>query len=1134
MNGGTNPNGTGGNPENPDNGTGREKVSQFFSNTLTKREGESVGDPLTYLTKTEAETLENAVRRMKSDPDGEMALLASTTMWTDEQVKMAKVLGSNLFAEGQKSGDMTAYNAFRKVEREHATAIARALRAYGQDPDTELSAESVARMAERFFSLVEDGAVPEVGTMTPEQIETAKKQVTETTSELAQLEAREKESRDSGMSEEEAWEKVKEDYLNAAQRLVAQRNVGMLIDNLAGKNKALRKGAENVTTALRRFLASESPDYIKRYVYANAAGISSDLKYKGSFTLDKGAKWISSMQKLCQLFGSSTTLRNLEGNTGAGAIAFLSNNGAKVAADQLIGLFSGNRTASFEKGVFSKGNWGESWKAVRRSILEISANMDMGGKYTTTGTSAFNPYNSVDRLFNRANQILSYALNTSDAGFVGMAQASAADAALRGSKRSGGKMTEETAQKIGRNEAEYQTFKNDTAVQKGLEAARNFLDLLGVGGKVQRKKGVPVGRSGGFGLGTAVAPYIQVPVNIALKGVEYSPIGAVKGMADAGKAIKAAKNSKPDTKAGQEAMILQNKAAGEIGRGITGTALVMLLAHLMKKAKEEDKEWFRDWNLESDPNVRAQNKAEGKSGQQINMTRFRQLVRGEDFSGKWDNGDELVNISSIEPLNQYIGIASMLADDDGQYSAADYLTALYTSTRDSIEDISAISSINQFADTFKYNKVYRTTIEEDEEGNQIENREADTLATAAQATGAMLGNAASGFIPAPVRHAAQFGDEYQRETRGEKAMQTAWNQVLSSIPGARETLPVKTDNFGRKMTQGDRSTRFKNTYGPNKHTQLDQSDVSREMEAIRDATDQVLLPDRMGPSSIKIGSKTVYPTVRERNEWGDENGSNTERAMQLAMRNPVYRNADYKTRAEMVKEYEKYIRDGMKEDYAREHGIEFESKYEAARSMDNPISYLTSKKQFSLAEKGGDWDVVDTLIGPLENMTAADQERSREREGDRSMWSFFDFLTTNPEGYKASSAQAVHDYKEGAKARAAARGVQSAGSKDRLQEIKSGLVSGKYSSADADAFFSKQQSDGDWELSKGYYAIYAAARAAGATPLEAIAAIEGADRDGNGTLDEYGYRKKAKYEVSRAVKGGGFDMSEFDRVYNKK
>jgi hypothetical protein len=355
---------------------------------------------------------------------------------------------------------------------------------------------------------------------------------------------------------------------------------------------------------------------------------------------------------------------------------------------------------------------------------------------------------------------------------------------------------------------------------------------------------------------------------------------------------------------------------------------------------------------------------------------------------------------------------------------------------------------------------------------------------------------------------------------------------MSAIPGLREHLPVKTDSWGRELKAGDAATRALTTYGAFRYTEVNQSEASREAERLRNETGGVLTPARNAPSSEKFGSEKVKLSAEERKDWKDQYGQDLDAAVSLLLRNPVYQNADDTAKAEMWSNIEPYVKDGVKAEFADSHDLSYNSKYEDIREMDNPVSYLTSKKAFSIYEDSGNWDAVDSLIGPLSRMTESDAEKSREKSGDRTMWNYFDFLTENPEGYKADSAAAVHAYKEGASQRAKDRGVQAASSIDRIAEMYDGLRSGRYSDDDVKAFMSKQQSDGDWEATKGRYAIFAAAISAGAPVLEALEAAMNADTDGSGSLDEYGFKKKAKYEVSGAIKRGGYDMNEFQRIYN--
>jgi hypothetical protein len=1134
-------------------GTGRRKVSQFFSNTLTGREGADVRSPLTYLTKTEADTLQNAMTRLNMDGEAEFATMMSSTMWSDEQVKMGKIIGQNLLDEARTTGDWKAYDAWRKVEREHATAIARALRAYGRDPDAEMNAEGIAKMAANYFSMLRDDirAAQESGgrlaqdiDVDLETIDAAQAAVTNATNILGEIEAEEANLRNQGFSDEEIFDRVKDRYLDIAQEIIAKQNGGFILDDITGKNADVRDGVEEATTILRNLLATESPEYIRNYVKAVIGGITTDVRYMGRPTAAQRAKQVSSIQKLCQLFALGTTKRNLLGNATFGLFDWASNNTAGALADSVISLFTGQRTRGLETGIFGGRNYKNGFEAARRSALEIAANLDMkdDGKYIS-GTSAFSKYDVGGRFLAKANQLLGYALNTTDAAFVGFNEQSASDAALRANDRRGGAMTEETAQKIGENEAEYRTFKNTTATQKAVEAIRNVLDLIGWGGEVTHFQGtnIPNGRKGGFGLGTYIAPYIGVPVNLGLKIAEYSPFNVAKGAVEAGQAIKGARNAGGNAQALQDAMVLQNKASGDIGRGLFGTAVVLLLKSLMKQAREEGTEWFKDWNLEKDSAIKAQNNAEGKSGQQINRSMLQRILNGEP-AGKWENGDDLVNMSAIEPMNQTLALASLLADDEHASSFGDYLKALGTATVDSLQDLPAIASLTQIADTINYNREYDTTYEENEDGELVENREVNWGRTLGNAGLATIGKSASGFIPAPVRHAASIQDEYQRDTRGDNAAETAWNQVVNSIPTfevggrtfGRGSLPVKMDAFGNPVTQGDKETRKKNAFNALKYTQVNQTPESEEINRLYEETGKSFMQSSSAPRTVTYGSgdkkRTVELTADEGRSFVQEKNKNFEKNVSSLMSETIYPDVDRSLQTGLMGEVEKYTKDAAKAKLANEKGVEFKSRYEGVSDLDDPIGYIGINKGFNLADSAGKYDVVDMLVPEIQGMSQADRNYLRDKNS--TAMSYYDFLTPNRHGEKASSAEVVHDYKVAAKENADNRGVQSASGADKFKAIYDGYYDGKYSDEDVAAFMTKQQSDGDYDATKGRVAVFLAALASGKNTNQALQLAKSADIDNDGTINEKTVYIKGKKEATKTLKQGDLDKNGWD-VFNE-
>ena len=981
-----------------------------------------------------------------------------------------------------------------------------------------MTADGIAQMAANYLAMLKDDvrAAQESGRKSAqkidvdlETIDAAQQAVTKATNALGNIEAEETSLREQGYSDEQIWERTKDSYLDIAQDIIARQYGGFLLDDVTGKNADVRDGVQDATTMLRNLLATESPEYIKNYTKAVIGGIATDVRYMGHTTMAQRAQQVSSIQKMCQLFGLGTIKRNLIGNTTFGVFDWASNNTAGWVVDGFLSLLTGERTRGFETGLLGAKNYKNGFEAARRSALEIAANLDMqgDGKYIS-GTSAFSKYDIGGRFAAKTNQLLSYALNTTDAAFVGFNEQSASDAALRANR--GGAMTEETAQKIGENEAKFRTFKNTTGTQKVLEAVRAGFDLIGWGGEITHFQGtnIPSGRKNGFGLGTAIVPYIGVPVNLGLKVAEYSPIGAAKGLWDAAQAVKGVKNAGTNQQAMQDALVMQNQASGEIGRGVFGTGVVLMLKALMKQAKDEGKEWFKDWNLEKNSAVKSQNKAEGKSGQQVNRSMLLRILNGQP-AGEWKNDDELVNMSPVEPLNQTLALASLLADDEHSSGIGDYLKALGTATLDSLEDLPAISSLTQISDTFNYNKVYDTTYEEDANGDLVENREVNWGKTAGNAALATLGNAASGFIPAPARHIAQVQDEYQRDTKGNNAVETAWNQVVNSTPTVkvggktiikgRQSLPIKTDAFGNPISNGDEETRRKNAYGALKYTQINQTPVSKEVNRLYEETGDSIMPSASGPRTITYGSgkdkRTVELSADESRQIKDEKGKDFEKRFKDLMWDPkIYNQVGEDTHVAMGKELQKMENDAVKAEVAKKNGIEFDSKYEDVRALDDPTKYIGLRTGFTAENKENNFDAVDALVKAAGDLSQKDRDYLRDHTNEfGKLWDMQNAGVGSKE---------VDWYDTNLKERTNAAGKQNANGYDIFQTVVDGVKSGNLTEKDADAFMNRKKSDGSYYAAKGRHSVYQGMRNNGYSPEEALTTWDKIDANHDGTLSK--------------------------------
>ena len=102
--------------------------------------------------------------------------------------------------------------------------------------------------------------------------------------------------------------------------------------------------------------------------------------------------------------------------------------------------------------------------------------------------------------------------------------------------------------------------------------------------------------------------------------------------------------------------------------------------------------------------------------------------------------------------------------------------------------------------------------------------------TVASTAGGIVG----GFIPAPLRHAASVTDESERDTSGNNQAERALNQIKSGIPGLRQTLPVKTDNYGNPEYQWwtaihpDQSERYQQGSGEASGSNRRKTDARKE------------------------------------------------------------------------------------------------------------------------------------------------------------------------------------------------------------------------------------------------------------------------------------------------------------------
>lgn len=580
------------------------------------------------------------------------------------------------------------------------------------------------------------------------------------------------------------------------------------LNGITGRQSAmLRKAAESA-------LGSMDFGQLKQFAYESSAALSTDAQ-----SANMGQK-LKTVQVLNMLSNPKTAAKNIAGNTTFYALDAMSMRGAAVL-DMALSKLTGTRSVAFEKSAMSSESRAAIMKAIRMSAAEITLDVDMGasGRYEQTGNRTFKASgNIIDRVLSACERNMGYLMTTSDEAYKGAARST-----QRGTQEliESGKIQnapKDYAAEQADALAKYRTFQNDSRTADAIQDVHDILNMLaGVGDSGRKTKRGHTIHS--FGAGDIIAPFTRVAGNLASVGLDYSPVNAVKGTVEIVEAVAdAARNGGNPVK--------QAKAVSDFARGMTGTAIAygfMQLAKmgLLKRADDED-----------DKDVAALNKSEGLTGAQINITAAKRWMDGDE-TGMWRDGDTLVDLSNLEPLNFMVSLGAEMADNGNDGFLSTFVDPQsYTDTADSFvkaaADLPVMQTIgNLRKDILVYKKDWKEALPE-----------AVGKTVISSITPNMLASIAKGI------------DDKQRNVYAGDGTKDVLIDILKSrIPKVRETLPTTVNTLGEeKDNPGSLSKRLTNAIinpiGVNKYTQ---SEVSQEMERVRGAT----------------GETSFYPTTRK-------------------------------------------------------------------------------------------------------------------------------------------------------------------------------------------------------------------------------------------------------------------------------
>lgn len=879
--------------------SGGKKRSQTEAHTLQTIDErldtpEAEREELYYTPKSESESLHEAAERIREDMPGARAELAAKDMWSGSDHDTAMGILGALNREAAQTGNYDDFRAWRRTIQEHGTDTARALQSLAKYTRTGTGAMMDA------VDIIDSSNISG-----------------ELKSALTAEVGRYSEEYDAARAKAENGNLA--DMADLIERMARRRNTWTF-----GKNRYSK---------IVRELASDkaNAEWLADYAYRQISAIASDAAVKVPFS-----QKVKSAQTTAQLTSIGTFLRNIGGNVTFGVQDTLAQNGVALAIDRLISQATGKRTVGADKSWFSSEARKGARDAMQKSILEVAGDIDMNGNENRYGMTSSRSWrmsgNAAERFMSRWQQLLGYSLTTSDRFSRGAIEAEI----TRGLDALGNSgLTAEEKAAIAQQTADYRLFQNHGEAYKASKAIHDFFNVAGFGGT---RNGAT--RQGGFGLGDVVNPYPGVPANLGVKALEYSPANVIKGGAEIIKVLKDTKNGKLDA-------AKQHQAVMDVSRGVTGTAMVALMAALFKAG------FIRNSDDEDDLDAKARNAERGLSGVQINVDAALDWLSGKP-KREWREGDTLVSVDWMEPLNAFMAIGSLIANDTdadlGSY-AMDYAEGAFQA----LMDIPVMSNLKSLDDTIRYS-------------NSDNWSEALGEGLAEYGT-----NTATGFIPAPFRQIAKALDPYYRDTSADTAGEKALNKVKNAIPGLRETLDPKLGATGelKKYNEGGLQHMLNSLFLPGSISTLGGSETDTELEKLYKATGmENIYQDRKAPKSVSLDGEKYELTNDEKRSYLRTQGQATERTLKNFMDSELYGMMTDKEKAQTLAAINEYGREEAKAELFKNRGIERESGNEGLSDVKNVGEYLGAKTAFTQAKKQNDYSAQDKFLKVYDQLTA--------------------------------------------------------------------------------------------------------------------------------------------------------------------
>lgn len=437
----------------------------------------------------------------------------------------------------------------------------------------------------------------------------------------------------------------------------------------------------------------------------------------------------------------------------------------------------------------------------------------------------------------------------------------------------------------------------------------------------------------------AILPFKKTPMNIAKLGIEYSPVGL-------------AKSAVYDTVQLRKGNITVNKYIDNVSKGLTGTGIALVgyaLAQsgILRASGSDDKE-----------------KAD-----------YDEALGNQTYSIKI--GDNTYSLDWIAPsgIPLFIGaeiweimqskneIESKSTDDEKTYkqainSAVNILDG-FTNAMNPMTEMSMLSGLTSALQSYQ---------------------QGSSQMLAKMGTNAVK-SYVNQFVPTALGQIAKITDDYDRSTSTTatgvlpKAIESTRNQIIAKIPGARQSLPKKTNIWGKEVKQPENIIRraLETAVLPYTRKSISTGKVDEEISRIyKNTGESSVLPDNIN-KYLTIDKQKYIMTSDEYSKYKKESGKISYNLLNNLISSENYKKMSDNQKQIAIEQVYKYSKEKVKMDYSKQNKLDCESSnlYKTIEELDrkkgNSSNYFEYLALTSDMHK--DKEKLETLVKSNYNAT---------------------------------------------------------------------------------------------------------------------------------------------------------------------